>query len=652
MTLTRRSILGLLASGAALPALCARAAGSSASLEVPSFAKDIASGALPPMSERLPKTPRVIDMAASGRMPGRHGGKIRMLIGGQRDVRYVPIDSYSRLVGYDHNFAFVPDILESFETEADKRFTFRLREGHRWSDGTLVTTEDFRFAWEDFALDPDISPGGAPMELRVRGQAPTFEVLDERTVRFAWDDPNPDFLGELAAPVPARLLMPAAYLKKFHARYASAESLAPLIKKFRVDDWVSLIQKASRQSRPENPDLPTLEAWMPRTKPPAEQFVFARNPYFHRVDENGRQLPYVDRLELNVSSADIIPAKTGTGDSDLQFSGLDFADYTFLKDAETRFPLHVALWKRTQGSRMALMPNLNVTDPVWRAVFRDLRVRRALSLGIDRHEINMAVFFGLAAEGNDTVLPESPLYRPALASMWASHDPELAASLLDAAGLVKPKGSHIRRLPDGRRMQIIVETPGESSLQTDILQLIGDHWRAIGVDLAIRTSQRDIFRARVISGTIMMSVWEGLDNGVPTPDMSPADLAPTAEDQYQWPLWGLNFVSDGRSGEKPEIPEAAQLLDLYREWRRSTDSAERARIWTQMLTIRAEQVFTIGTVNGALQPVVRAKSMRNLPEKALYGFAPTSYLGVYQPDSLWFDTAAETGTGQGSGGTP
>ena len=74
----------------------------------------------------------------------------------------------------------------------------------------------------------------------------------------------------------------------------------------------------ARQYRPENPELPTLDPWRNTTEPPAEQFVFERNPYFHRVDENGRQLPYIDKFVLNVSSSAIIPAKTGAGESDLQ----------------------------------------------------------------------------------------------------------------------------------------------------------------------------------------------------------------------------------------------------------------------------------------------------------------------------------------------
>lgn len=635
---SRREALALIAAGAMMAPGVLRAAVAGFT-GAPALREAEASGALPPVADRLPKLPRVVDMAGTGRLPGKHGGRLRLLIGGQRDIRFAPIIGYSRLLGYDPDFNLHPDILESYEAERDTRFTFRLREGHRWSDGSPLSAEDFRYAWEDCALNTEMFPAGPPPDMLVDGRPPRFTVIDERTVRFEWDSPNPEFLVRIAAPVPLRIVLPSAYLKQFHAAYVTPAALAPLIKRERVDDWVALHMKMSRLTRPENPDLPTLEPWMPRTAPPSEQFVFARNPYFHRVDENGLQLPYIDRLEFNISSADIIPAKTGTGDSDLQFGGIDFADYTYLKDAEKRFPIRVALWRRIQGSRMALIPNLNCRDDGWRAVLRDVRVRRALSMAVDRHELNMAVFFGLAKESGDTVLPESPLWNPTLSELWTRHDPVVANGLLDAAGLLRPEGHHMRRLPDGRLAQIVVETAGESTLQTDALQLIADHWREVGIDLLIRTSQRDIFRKRIMAGEIVMSVWEGLDNGVPTADMPPAALAPTSDDQNQWPLWGAYFQSNGSAGEPPDLPEAIELLHLYQAWQRSVSTEERALIWGKMLRLTAEQVFTIGTVNQTLQPVVSARDLRNLPHEGLYGFNPTAYLGVYMPDTLWRDTS-------------
>lgn len=629
--ITRRTALAILAS-TALPRTLLGAA-----REIDALAPAVAEGKLPPIAERLPKAPRVINVAAMGREPGRHGGRIRMLIGSAKDIRLMTIYGYARLVGYDEHLNLHPDVLESYEVVDDRIFTFRLREGHKWSDGTPLTAEDFRYCWEDVLLNEDLSPAGLPTAMVIDGEAAKFEVLDERTVRYSWSVPNPDFLQKLAAPQPLVIAMPAAYLKQFHEKYQDEEKLKEILEAERLNKWSKVHMRMARSYRPENPDLPTLDPWRNTTPLPAEQFVFERNPYFHRVDENGLQLPYIDRFVLSVSSSALIPAKTGTGESDLQAAGIDFVDYTYLKDAEKRYPVKVKLWKKTQGSRLALLPNLNCADPVWRPLLRDVRVRRALSLAIDRREINMAMFYGLTKESADTILPESPLFEPRFANAWVAHDPERANALLDEAGLTERDSDGIRFLPDGRRAQIVVETPGESTLDTDVLQLIADYWQEIGISLFIRTSQRDTFRSRAVGGEIIMSMWFGIDNGVPTADMNPGQLAPTADDQLQWPVWGLNYISHGEMGVPPNLPPVVELLKLLKRWRLSSDAAEREEIWKEMLSIYTDQVFSIGLVNASLQPILITKKLRNFPEEGLYGFDPTSYFGVYKTDTFWLE---------------
>ncbi len=628
--ITRRTTLALLAS-VALPLRAAA--------DAPLFEADVAAGNLPPMASRLPDNPRVMDLPAMKRQTGRQGGTIRTLVGGQRDIRLVPLYSYSRLVGYDENRALQPDILAAIEADENRVYTLHLRKGHRWSDGNPFTAADFQYAWDDVINNPDLYRGGPPVDLQSGGATCSFEVIDDLTVRYTFAAPSPDFLPKLAAPLPLMLFMPQVYMRGFHATYQTPEKLAELIEVNRVDDWQGLHQKMSRTNRPENPDLPTLEAWRPRTPPPSEQFVFERNPYFHRVDQTGTQLPYVDRMVLDVASADIIAAKTATGESDLQVVGVDFPDYTLMKQAEKLHPLHVSLWRRTQGSSVSLLPNLNCTDDVWRGLFQDVRMRRALSVAINREELNKVIYFGLARESADTVLPESPLFRPEYASAWSNYDPDMANALLDELGLTDRESGNIRKLPDGRQAGIVVETAGESSLETDVLELIRDHMREVGLAIYIRASQRDIFRSRALAGDVQMSVWQGLDNGVPTADMAPDGLAPTSPDQLQWPLWGSWYSSVETAGAPPDLDAAQELVRLLGQWRQSTTTAVRTQIWHQMLALRADQVFTIGTINASHQPVVRSSRLRNVPEDGLFGFVPTSFFGAYAPDTFFYDEA-------------
>jgi peptide/nickel transport system substrate-binding protein len=605
--------------------------------ESPLLQEQVRAGALPPMEKRLPATPHVTRMAETGREPGRHGGEIRMVMADQRDLRIMSLYGYSRLVVFDERQQLRPDILESVEEEEGRRFTLTLREGHRWSDGHPFTTEDFRYWWEDMANSKRLSPGGPPLTMMAGDEPPVVELLDARRIRYTWRIPNPMFLPSLAGPQPLILAMPAHYLRRFHERHADPAALAAAVKAHRVKDWTALHEQKARAYRQENPDLPTLDPWRPRTYPPAERFVFERNPFFHRTDEAGRQLPYLDRIVITTATATLIPTKVGAGDSDLQARHLSFDNYTFLKTAEKRGGYTVRLWRRGEGSRIALYPNLNAADPVLRGLMRDVRVRRAFSVAIKRRDINNVVFYGLAREGANTMIDGSPLSEPAFREAFAQYDPKLANALLDDAGLARRDWDGVRLLPDGRRAEITMEGAGDGPEEADAAELIIDNFRDIGIRLFYRASQRDLFRRRVLLGETVLSLWQGLDNGLAGPDMEPDALAPTSQFQYHWPRFGQHGETMGRLGDPADIPEVAELSRLLGSWRVSASSAERERIWRDMLRIHASQVFTIGIVNGALQPVVASRKLRNVPTEGWYAFEPGAFLGVHRPDAFWLD---------------
>jgi peptide/nickel transport system substrate-binding protein len=379
-----------------------------------------------------------------------------------------------------------------------------------------------------------------------------------------------------------------------------------------------------------------LQPWRPTVAPPAEVFVFERNPYFHRVDQRGRQLPYIDRLRMVLAAAAIVPIKASMGEADLQARYLGFDQYTLLKQNERRGRYHVELWSTATTATVALYPNLTTSDPVMRTLLRDRRFRRAVSLAINREEINKILFYGLGIVGQNTVL-RSPAGQDEsrLRMASAEFDPARANRLLDKMGLTRRDAAGFRLRPDGERLDIIVETSGESTVETDVLAMVTDTWARIGVQLLIRPSQRDVFRRRVFSGEAVMSVWEG-EFGRPTPDLDPAWLAPVSAEHLQWSEWGLYYESRGRRGEAPSLPAVQRLVQLYRRWLVSIDRAERARIWAEMLELNAEEVFTIGILGDTPQPVVVADGLRGVPEKGIYAWDPGAHFGLYDPATFYW----------------
>ncbi len=605
-------------------------------IETPMLRDDVSAKKLPPIKQRLPDNPLVVTMDGKTSELGQHGGTLNMLIGRARDVRMMMVYGYARLVGYDANLKIVPDMLESIDVKEDRIYTMKLRKGHKWSDGQPFTSDDFKYFWEDVANDKDLSPAGPPANLLVDGVPPKVEYLDKTTIRYTWTKPNPEFMAQMAGPSPLFIFRPAHYLKQFHKKYT------PKVVELEKNDpgkrtWAAIHNREDNMNNYDNPNLPSLQPWINTTKPPADRFIGVRNPYFHRVDSAGRQLPYIDRLVLPIADGKLIPAKAGAGESDLQAREIQFSNFTFLKKGEKANNYRTLLWRTAQGSQFALYPNLNVNDPVWRHLFREVRFRRALSMAIDRAQVNQVLYFGLASPSNNTVVSESPLYRKQYQSLWTQFDPKAANKLLDELGL-KRGSDGIRRLSDGRPLEIIVETAGETTEQTDVLELIRDTWKEAGIKLFSKPSQRDVLRNRVFSGEAMMSVWFGIDNALPTPDTSPDEMTPVNQIQLQWPKFGQYFETAGKLGEAPDFPEAIELMKLRDAWRTETREG-REKIWHRILMMHAEQQFSIGVVNGVQQPLVVSNTLKNIPEKGLYNWEPGSFFGIYRPDTFWFTDA-------------
>jgi peptide/nickel transport system substrate-binding protein len=602
--------------------------------ETPMFADEVKAETLPPAARRIPDRPLVVRTFAGDDGPGRQGGQLTTLVLGTRDTVLMTVYSYVRLIVYDGAFKLKPDILESYESKEGREFTFRLRAGHKWSDGHPFTTEDFRFFWEDIANDAEFSPFGPADELLVDGKPPKVDISDERTIKYSWDKPNPYFIESQARAAPLFLFAPAHYLKKFHPRYTAG--LADAAKdRQQSGNRLQMLRRLESMFTSDNVDMPSLNPWVLTTPPPAQRYVFVRNPYYHRIDEKGQQLPYADRVIFAVTSANLIAAKAGLGEADLQARYLKIRDYTFLRNSARNSGVSVRLWEFGSGSQLALYPNLNANDAQWRTLLRDVRFRRALSMAIDREELNQLVYLGLATPSNNTIMSRSELFKPEYATKWATYDPRAAGRLLDEIGLTSRDANAIRVLPDGRSAIIVVESQSELIEEADALKLIADQWRKIGIKMVVKLQTFENFWLRTTSGEAMMTAYAGMFTAVPTPTTSPKEFAPTTQGGLQWPKWGMYIASQGRQGEKCDMPEAHKLLDYVKEWEQATDEAGRRGAWDKLLQTNADEVFSIGTVNSIRQPIVVGPKIRNVPREGFYGWDPGGFIGLYQPDTFW-----------------
>ena len=314
--MTRRTLL----LGIGVLALAASVGPAHAAGEPPNLAPRVATGELPPLAQRLPDHPLVVKTDPEA----EYGGDLRMLIGTPKDLKLAFVYGYSRLVRFGRNYEIVPDIAERVDVREGRSFTFHLRKGHRWSDGAPFTSADFAYFWEHVANNKKLSPAGPPQLLLLDGEAPKVEFPDAWTVRYTWSKPHNLFLLDQAGAYPTMLYRPAHYLKQFHEAFTDPETLAKRAKAERRRGWAALHNARDAMYLMDNPKLPTLQPWRPTVAPPAEVYFAERNPYFHRVDQHGRQLPYIDRLKMLLVDKAVIPMKSSSGEVDLQARYLNF----------------------------------------------------------------------------------------------------------------------------------------------------------------------------------------------------------------------------------------------------------------------------------------------------------------------------------------
>ena len=601
------------------------------------WAQEVNAGSLPHVQDRIPSEPLVVDLEAKGRNFGRQGGTLRTLISRTKDVRQMVVYGYARLVGYQPDYTLAPDILAAVDVEEGRKFTLHLRPGHRWSDGMPFTSDDFRYWWENVANDPDITPSGPPDFMIVDNRLGKVTFPDEHTVVFEWQIPNPNFLPLLAQASPPFIYRPAHYLSQFHKKFADPDALVEKVKAARVKSWAALHNKRDNMYKFDNPALPTLQPWINSSDKDSSRKLFVRNPYFHRIDSRGVQLPYIDVVQMTVVGGGLIAAKANAGEVDLQARGLDFPDVAILKKGEADGGKYrTLLWANGAASQIAIYPNLNFADPVWREVMRDVRFRRALSLGIDRRMINRALYFGLASEGGMSALSQSALYNDDNTHAWSMMNLAHANALLDDMGLTDRTPAGLRKLPDGRPMEFVIETAGERSEEENALAIIADTWRDLGIRLIMRPLDRDILRNRIYAGRTMASVWFGWDNGLPGPSTSPSYLAPTNQEFFAWPMWGQYYQTVGQAGSPPDMQPAKRLMLLANDWNHTDDPQVREDIWKRMLAIHAEQQFAIGVLAEAPQPVVVSNDLMNVPEHGIWAFDPGAHFGIHRIDEFYF----------------
>jgi peptide/nickel transport system substrate-binding protein len=367
--------------------------------------------------------------------------------------------------------------------------------------------------------------------------------------------------------------------------------------------------------------------------------VAERNPYYWRVDAEGNQLPYIDRVYFHfVENADGVNAMGIAGDLSMQARAINLTQYpVYMENAEAG-DYHMLLWPQATASNATLWFNQSYSDEQYRELFTDLRFRRAMSHAIDRDTLNNVVFLGQGTPRTETVVPDSQCYIPEIENIHGEYDPELATSLLEEIGLVKGSDGFYT-FSNGDPLLLVVETANVEATLADSLELIAQWWNDIGVRTEVEAMTRDAFWPRQGANESMVSTWT-TDRGL-VPMVDPIYQFPFDERSWMAPAYGTWYKTNGEQGIEPTA-EFRAMMDLYDEYRTSIDPARQLEICQQIVRNATENLWTIGTVGLVPNPVVVKNNFMNVsPNHTADWIIMTP--GTMDPAHFYF---SDGGTGQ------
>ncbi|TDE11220.1 ABC transporter substrate-binding protein [Jiangella asiatica] len=566
-------------------------------MEAPELAARVEAGELPPLSERLPGNPAVVEPVDR---VGVYGGTWSSALLGPEDEAWL-----QRTVGYDPLLRWnpewteaVPNIAESVEQSPDgHEFVITLRAGMKWSDGTPFTADDIVFAFEDFLMNKEISPA-APTFLTNGGQVAALTRVDDQTVRFTFAEPNGLFIENLALlnTGDALTTYPRHYLQQFHPAYTQGVDAAAAAAGF--GSWTELM--LARAETYQNAEKPTLNAWMLTSALGDATTVTAeRNPYYWKTDPDGRQLPYIDRVSFEViSDAEVILLKATNGEFSFHTRHVtSLANKPVLADGREQGGYTFTTLRSSLMNEMVIFLNLTHQDPVKRAIFGTKDFRIGLSHAIDRAELNTATFQEEGEPWQAAPSPDSKFFDEGLATQYLEYDLDLANEALDRAGLTERDGAGFRLGPDGRPFSIEVEVsdPGVVPYWLDAMNLVVGYWSEVGINARTRPEDRSLFKERTEANQHDAGVWVG-PGGLGDETRRPFFYLPTMRfEQAFAPLWAQWYQSGGTQGEEPPAATKEQC-ELFWQFAQTPDADERDELFRQILQIAHEQFYVIGTL--------------------------------------------------------
>ncbi|MDR8019806.1 ABC transporter substrate-binding protein [Nesterenkonia aerolata] len=612
--------------------------------QAPELEELLDSGDLPALAERIPEDPPVIK-GPDG--PGEYGGEmVAAMLDNDDDSTIRRYVGYEPLVRWNADWTdeLVPGLARDWESSEDgTTYTLHLQEGVRWSDGESFTADDLVFGYRDVISHEELTPGPNEYLVDPQGELGEIEKIDDYTVEITFQNPHGMFLTQMARADDDGMFhrFPRHYLEQFHADFA--EDLDEVLEEEGYDEWTELFHEKGGvtlgtgfDSRWMNTELPTLNPWVIDNPAYTGTRVTAeRNPYYWKVDEDGNQLPYVDRMVFDVySDLEALAFRAASGDISFQDRHLDHDFRPLLAESMEENGFSLVDVTTTDMNVMVLNLNLHHEDEDIREIFNEKDFRIGLSHALNREEIIELNYHGQGEAAQAAPREDSPFYHEELATQYTEYDVDLANEYLDR--VLPETDDQGRRLgSDGEPFTFEVDVASDRSVEIiSALEIAQQHWAEVGVTVEINTMDRDLRNERRDNNSFDANSRDG-SAGLQDSILRPRWYMPHGDSSNYAPMWGEYYLDEDNGFAPPEDSLAWDQWEIYDQILAEPDDERRAELMEELLDLSAEAFWTIGLATSANRAGVISDDLRNAPYE-LYESSAFENPGPAHPESFWW----------------
>ncbi len=471
-------------------------------------------------------------------------------------------------------------------------------------------------------LNEAITPA-LPGWLTVNDEFVELEKIDDYTIKFSFAAPYGLFLQRLATPDGSDMMeYPEHYVKQFHADY-NTENLDAMVEEAAQPSWVELLQsktatRANNGPAWTNADLPVIYAW--RMTEPAggnvTRAVSERNPYYWKVDTEGNQLPYIDRIEWEfLGDPEVLLLRTLNGEVEfMNYYANALQNKAVLFDNMEEGDYHFFDQIRDTANTLMLNLNMNTENEVLSEIFQNKDFRVALSHAINRQEIIDTVFVGQGIPFQGAPKPTSEFYNETLATQFTEYDVDLANQMLDELYPEKD-GNGVRLGPDGEpiRFDMLVDAT-RFPAWVNVLELVDLYWDEVGIDMNIAGISGELLTERK-EGNAYDAMADFSDGGLATLLNPGSFLFPASGGSAFAPAWGAWYELGTFGAEPQEPPDVVkQQQDLYDQVKATADPDVQRDLMNQIIDIATDQFYNIGISLDMGQYGVVKNNFHNVPD--------------------------------------